>query len=249
MANVENSLRKIVTLIMGVILLGAIVSNGYAAQPTPPTPLTIDEVLVDFDPDTLTIKGQSFNGGPSGPTVFFGTLGNITNLCVPNFVAVPQQIVCSFPSGLPPDGDYLLRVETGTGSGQTDKFAVTIGATGPQGPQGATGATGATGETGATGATGATGPAGPAGTSGISGREVVSVTTPFVVSGTHGTIVSCTAGKKLLGGGVTQLNSIGFITQSGPFADGWIGSAATTTGTSPAPWSITVYAICATVVP
>jgi hypothetical protein len=199
---------KMVILVTGA-LFGALAGSAYAAQPAP---LRIDEVHVDFIADTLTIKGQSFDTGSSAPTVHLGTQ-DITGQCAPNFVTVPHQIVCQFPSGLPADGDYLLRVATGGGTNQADKYALTIGAVGPQGPTGSQGPIGPVGPQGPTGPmgpvgptgpqgpqgpigpvgpVGATGPQGPQGTqgpagpAGISGYEVVTSTTAFNCDGPCG---------------------------------------------------------------
>jgi len=111
---------------------------------------------------TLTITGTSLTGSPLTITVgASGPLGIVSQTA--------SQIVATLPPTLPA-GSYVLYVQTGNGSGKSDKSIVTIGAvgsagatgaTGPAGPAGAAGATGVTGATGAAGATGATGPSGP----------------------------------------------------------------------------------------
>lgn len=129
-------MRKLFGIVIGLIIGATADITSVSAGQAPIPTLRIQEVFLSFDPDTITIRGQSFNNG-SAPTVTLGAAGAITNFCVPNFVAIPQQIVCSgFPSGLPVDGDYSLIVTTGNQPSQTDTFNVTIGAVGPQGPQG-----------------------------------------------------------------------------------------------------------------
>src|SRR5262245_14587704 len=81
------------------------------------------------------------------------------------------------------------------------------GAQGPKGDtglQGPKGDPGPTGLTGAVGAKGATGPAGPSGPAGISAYQLVVIGQPAVNGGEAATgTVSCPAGKKPLGGGVS----------------------------------------------
>ena len=50
-------MKKILRVILLVIPFTA-VGNAFAGQASMP-PLRIEEVLVDFSPDTLTIKGQA----------------------------------------------------------------------------------------------------------------------------------------------------------------------------------------------
>ncbi len=126
----------------------------------------------------LYIVGIGFDGG--GPlTVNLGAVGDISQLCSTDFVAMPQVLTCDFSmTGMPSDGDYRLAVSTGNGSKKSDTFDLTIGnagligpegpmgpqgETGPQGPQGAPGPQGPQGDTGPQGPIGETGPQGPAG--------------------------------------------------------------------------------------
>ena len=149
-----------------LITLIGVASGGQAPQ----VPATIREVFVDFANQRITIEGDGFN--TTGPVqVNLGLVGTISDLCNANLVSNPQSIVCNFlPGGLPPDGDYLLSVTTGTGNqARTDTYDLSIGAIGPIGPTGPQGPQGPTGSTGATGATGATGPQGPVGPMGLQG--------------------------------------------------------------------------------
>ena len=165
----------IVSLAFCVVI--AFVGVASAAQ-APQVPATIREVSFDFTNQSITIEGDGFN--TTGPVqVNIGLVGNISSLCTADLVSNPQSIVCNFsPGGLPPDGDYLLSVTTGTGNqSRSDTYDLSIGAigptgaTGPQGPQGPAGATGATGATGSTGPQGPQGPTGPAGSTGATGAQ------------------------------------------------------------------------------
>ena len=153
---------------LALCILMAFVGVSVEAQVGPGGPpqtaqLKIDEVFVDFSTETMTIRGQNFDVGFN---VTLGTLGDISSLCVANLTVSPQTIVCNFSTGLPADGDYLLRVITGTGQSQNDEYDLTIGAVGPQGPQGPQGIQGPQGATGPQGPQGAQGPAGPVGPQG-----------------------------------------------------------------------------------
>jgi len=181
----------IVSLPLFVLIAFVGVASGGQA---PQVPATIEEVFVDFTNKRITIEGEGFN--TSGPVqVNLGLVGNISSLCNANLVSNPQSIVCNFlPGGLPPDGDYLLSVTTGTGNqARTDTYDLSIGAigpTGPQGPQGPTGAMGAPGSAGPqgpTGATGAQGPQGPIGPQGPAGSANITGTTNSVVKFTGAT--------------------------------------------------------------
>ena len=163
-------MRSIIVSLAFCVLINfvGIVSAGQAPQ----VPPTIQEVFVDFSNQRITIEGEGFN--TTGPAqVNLGLVGNISSLCNANLVSSPQSIVCNFSPGvLPPDGDYLLSVTTGTGNQiRSATYALSIGAIGPQGPQGPAGVTGATGATGATGPQGPQGPIGPMGPTGATGVQ------------------------------------------------------------------------------
>jgi hypothetical protein len=117
---------------------------------------------------------------------------------------------------------------------------------GPPGPPGATGATGAAG------ATGQTGPEGPAG---ISGLEVVFDEGPFVITGQSTATVSCTGGKKIIGGGGNYETTVGGddgkidLQTSRPITtspQGWTAVVDDNTGTND-DYRAVAYAICANV--
>jgi hypothetical protein len=129
------------------------------------------------------------------------------------------------------------------------------GATGPVGPQGETGPTGPVGVTGATGPQGPTGPrgdtgpTGPAGPSGVSGYERVSSTLEIPANTIRFVTVSCPAGKRVLGGGIT--NEIPLLllqnvrmSESGPTTEtSW---GATIVNGHTAALTFTWWAVCAT---
>jgi hypothetical protein len=75
------------------------------------------------------------------------------------------------------------------------------GLPGPQGVQGETGLQGPQGVPGPTGVPGVPGPQGPQGAPGISGYEIVTARSTFDFIGDKFAIVSCPAGKVVLGGG------------------------------------------------
>jgi len=88
--------------------------------------LRIDEVLVDFTLETITITGEDFDFGGYLEVTLGQVPGDITGLCTP---FPTTTIVCDFSGpGLPLDGDYLLTVATGVGQSQSDEYDLTIGA-------------------------------------------------------------------------------------------------------------------------
>lgn len=127
-----------------------------------------------------------------------------------------------------------------------------IGPEGPQGPAGPAGADGLTGATGPMGPqgpqgpqgqTGPQGPAGPQGIPGISGYQQVTISG----SNPAGSAATCPFGKRVLGGGVTQLGTFdptAHVTVSHPTSSSWIGGMARSTGAS---MSYVVFAICGNV--
>jgi cysteine-rich repeat protein len=139
--------------------------------------LEIYEVFVDFDSSLIVITGQDFDFGPGPLQVALGDLdnpaaGDISSLCVADLSTVPQTIECDLSvRGLPPDGDYLLSVSTGTGQSMSAEYDLTIGAMGPTGPQGEKGDTGDRGPQGEKGDTGDRGPQGVKGDTGDTGPQ------------------------------------------------------------------------------
>src|SRR5215471_546773 len=133
-------MRPLRTLALVIAAALAVFPSAALAAP-PGDHLLITAVHVDETLNTIMIMGQQFNFGPGPLVVTLGQIGNITAQCQtppPSATA----ITCTFSSGLPTAGDYLLTVANGTGDGQSDTYDLTIGAVGPQGPTGATGATG-----------------------------------------------------------------------------------------------------------
>src|SRR5437016_618693 len=111
----------------------------------------IQSASADSALTALTIDGQNFGTSPA--VTFASAPLTVTS-------AQPSRIVARLPSGIGA-GSYLLTV-TAKGNGSTDRFAVTLGAVGPQGPQGPAGAPGPQGPAGPTGQSGPAGPQGPA---------------------------------------------------------------------------------------
>jgi len=127
--------------------------------------------------------------------------------------------------------------------GQDGKLPASIlpagldGAPGPQGPQGLQGETG---------------PAGPTGPPGVSGREIVTQVSATDSMEAKGVAAVCPAGKvPIAGGGRVSVSLTGgpVLVWSAPSAaNGWIAQAVEAAA-FPGTWSVTAYAICATVAP
>jgi hypothetical protein len=114
---------------------------------------------------------------------------------------------------------------------------------------------------GATGPTGPQGPAGPAGQAGAAGPPGLSsvqivVETSVTDSGNKGALVTCPAGKKLIGGGASTLGDAAgvYLGESNPDTanNGWhaVGREIATTQQTggdlwTGDWRLVVYAICA----
>ncbi|HWP91296.1 MAG TPA: IPT/TIG domain-containing protein [Thermodesulfobacteriota bacterium] len=205
--------------VLGIILF-FLISFSIKVSSTPVEGgVTINEVLVDFEDETITIMGTNFTPA-SDLTVTLGEFG------VLNIVTSSSNlIVVEFPSQGLLAGDYLLTVSTGSSQSKTEDYSLTIGAVGPQGepgpegpqgpqgergPQGAQGPVGPQGPPGPQGPQGETGPQGPAGPQGpegppgISEYQIVGGTffqaiPPLQQSLTY--TVLCPAGKNVIGGG------------------------------------------------
>jgi len=94
----------------------------------------IVEVLVNSQDETITIVLE--DSGPGPIVVELGgassPFGNVTEACTEDLESSPQTIVCDFSdsglgTGLPPVGDYLLKVSTGEEQNQRDEYDLTIG--------------------------------------------------------------------------------------------------------------------------
>lgn len=129
---------------LGVVVLTGAAALALAAWPAVAVDTSnlsrnvwIDEVVLDFETDELLIVGGGFNLS----YFLFVTLGasdhvgEITDLCVPDFTTQPETILCAFgEGGLPADGEYTLRVGARTPLGaivMSDEFDVTVAATQP----------------------------------------------------------------------------------------------------------------------
>ncbi len=151
-----------------LVLLLAISVNTFAAQPE----VTVTEVFVDFDTETITIMGDNFDLGPNPLNVTLGAYGSLNIVS-----AEPNLIIVDFPAGGLLAGDFLLTVSSGPGQRKNDEHVVTVGATGPEGPegtpgeQGPQGAQGPQGEPGPEGPQGEPGPEGPQGEPGPPGPQ------------------------------------------------------------------------------
>ena len=156
--------------VSSLMLLAAPALAKKSKPPLPPGQhLNITNVLVQNDFDTIVIMGTDFDfGGPLN--VYLGgsmLVGDITANCMLD--PLPTMITCTFPSGLPDAGDYLLTISTGNGQSQGDEYDLTIGAAGQQGEPGPAGADGVAGPPGPQGANGVAGPPGPQGAVGAVG--------------------------------------------------------------------------------
>jgi hypothetical protein len=129
-----------------------IASHAFAAQPK----VTIAEVMVDFDSQTISIMGENFDIEPNPTTV---SLGGLSNLNITTNTST--QLVVDLPVGIP-EGVYTLAVSSGPGQRKNDQQSLTVGAQGPQGDMGDQG------DPGPAGANGAKGPEGNDGADGLS---------------------------------------------------------------------------------
>jgi hypothetical protein len=121
---------------------------------------------------------------------------------------------------------------------------------GPAGPEGPAGATGPAGPPGPTGQRGEQGPQGPPGPAGISNLERLSSESSAGSADTRSVSVSCSEGRKVVGGGAEASGAPVpiAIQASKPNADGtgWEATAVATQATTSS-WKLTVFAICAKV--
>ncbi len=100
----STSIFKSISAVFVLSLL--IASSALAQKPQ----VTIIEVMVDYDSQTISIMGANFDIGPNSTTVSLGGFGNLnitTN--------TSNLLVVDFPAGGIPEGDYLLGVSSGPG--------------------------------------------------------------------------------------------------------------------------------------
>ncbi len=163
--------------VLAVILIFAISYHLKVSALPVEGGVTINEVFVDFQNETITILGANFT--PTGNLkVILGEFGNLTIVS-----ANSNTIVVDFPSQGLSEGDYLLTVSVGTSQSKTEDYNLTIGAVGPQGepgpegpqgpqgPEGPPGPPGPQGETGLQGPQGLQGETGPQGPPGADGED------------------------------------------------------------------------------
>lgn len=131
----------------------------------------IESVVVMDDLDAIAIIGRNLPTIRRDISVHLGPDGEPGDISAQCQAATPLStaITCQFSGGLPPAGDYLLRVAN-VRANAASEFALTLGAVGPQGPRGEQGAAGPTGPIGPAGATGPAGPQGEAGPQGPQGE-------------------------------------------------------------------------------
>jgi hypothetical protein len=172
----------------GIVVLSILMVFPYAMAETKEHDshqLKIYQVNVDFAQQSIVIDGVNFKRKEDDKftrnNVPVVTLGSTKLLIDGNYTNTNMK--ANLPSGLSA-GDYLLTVSTGNDAEDSDKYGLTIGATGPigpkgdtgpvgpqggQGPQGPVGATGAVGAKGDQGSVGSVGPQGPVGSTGAAG--------------------------------------------------------------------------------
>jgi hypothetical protein len=155
---------RLASVVAFAILPAAALAGGSYSSPV------IEAVVVMDDIDAIAIVGRNLPVMRRDMSVRLGPDGEPGDISAQCQVASPlsRAITCRFSAGLPPAGDYLLRVANTRANTSTD-FAVTIGAVGPQGPRGEAGAVGPAGPRGAAGESGSQGPQGPRGEQGVVG--------------------------------------------------------------------------------
>lgn len=151
--------RGVFTSICAALFLLLLSTQGALAQKPE---VTIIEVTVDLDNNTMTIMGENFNIGPDPTAVSLGPFENL-NIISNN----GSTIVVELPPDIPA-GDYTLLVKSGPGQRKMDNESITIG---NQGPVGETGPEGPPGPSGPQGPIGPPGPQGPFGPEGSQGPE------------------------------------------------------------------------------
>jgi hypothetical protein len=122
--------------------------------------LVVNNAVINYGTNQVTIKGSGFEPGKKAPTVLFNgaplTVGSYTN----------TQIVATLPANTTA-GMFAMIVANSIG--EFNEVDLTYGATGPQGPVGPPGANGAPGQLGPQGPEGLMGNPGPAGPAGPTG--------------------------------------------------------------------------------
>ena len=136
------------------------------------------------------------------------------------------------------DGTTVLVGAISDNSLAGDAWVFTSGIPGIKGTTGGKGASGLKGSTGLQGATGSVGPTGSLSSTGYERLTNTASGTDTVVAS-----VSCTSGKKVIGGGASAGGTgASLVTNYPPDTSSWTGSA--TTSVSGGAVSVSVYAIC-----
>ena len=233
--------RHLLGFLFCVLVVGGAVG---AEEQEPLKALMITEVFISYDPapDLVFIYGKNFDNG-GDPVVKLGDYPD------PLFVTQysENEIVAELPLDLT-DGDYLLKVRTGTPNKRVDKFNLTVGAVGPQGEQGPPGEKGSQGEPGSPG---------PQGPPGLANIQVVFNLSERDSEGFKQVIASCPEETTVIGGGAKintfvalSDNRLFTITASAPNAvpnpTGWLVRAFEINPTD-LEWQVQAYVVCATV--
>jgi hypothetical protein len=162
-AQLGNPARTRGRIVLVAAAMALVVSGPIAGQSGARPQLVILQVEADWANQTLFIEGRHFvwaNDSQAAVT--------LAGHALPVLNVVDTQIQALLPADLRP-GDYLLTVSRGSGTVQSDAFAVTVGASGASGPPGDRGDPGPTGAPGPQGDAGPQGPPGPAGPKGDTG--------------------------------------------------------------------------------
>jgi hypothetical protein len=176
--------------------------------------------------------------GPMGPAGALGAQGPTGPMGATGVTGAQGVTGATGPTGV-------------TGATGADGMTGVQGVTGANGATGATGATGVTGVTGATGATGVTGATGATGS--IGGWERVESAAPPVPAGGHASATAtCSAGRKVVGGGYLVTGTdpaadVVGVTENGPTSDTTWRVTVNLSPGSTNPWTLTAYVICVTI--
>jgi hypothetical protein len=146
------------------------------------------------------------------------------------------------------------KIPAANKAGKLDASWGAVGARGAQGPPGANGAPGSQGPAGPAGAKGDKGDKGDTGATGgpgISGLVRISVESAFNTVSAKSVTANCPAGKKVVGTGSEIAGGLGsvVIDDLTPLSNGTsvLASGYLVPGQATTTWSITAYALCATV--
>ena len=133
--NNQKNVRYVRAGIAGTFFLLA--ASSVFAQEVP----RIDAIFVDNPNNRFFISGSALLRNSTVKITMgeAGMPGDIKNFCAQG--SSTAVIVCTFPGGLPPAGDYALTVSTNyppLARYYETRYNLTLGGVGPQGPTGAT---------------------------------------------------------------------------------------------------------------